>query len=503
MGKIYNVLDFGANNKDCSFDNADILRDVFQKAGQTNEHVEIVFPYGTYAVENVCPNSRFILEMNKIKNISLKGNGSLILVKNPLAGVFRFNSSSDISIEGFEIKYETAPWTQGEITNVDKEKGIITYTAEADYDLFSDPRMENFPPSFGVVVENEYPHRLICDGPEHMYLKTIEKIAPYTYNITLREKEHITNDRIKKHNKMLYLNRTMSGSVIGIFRSKNITVKDMLVHESGDCLFVGAYIDGDVIIDNYRTKLDGNNYAVSNADGVHIQGLRGKLTMKNCYFEGLMDDCVNLYHFPGIVKDVISENRFRVFQAEHNLPRKGETMMFFNPDTEDEKFSATVLDVESINDSSDECIVVLDNSVIDIKPEVGDTFFIEEAMASGTVIVNNHFANCRRYGLLLKSKNTLIENNTFEHLGGDAINFTANSSNKSEREGPYACNITIKDNIIKDVCYLDTRKQKTPWASGGAIGIYKNNQNIDMINNTFTDIPCAKVSFADKNIFIK
>lgn len=497
--KKLDVMDFGANNSDKSFDNAKIIRKLITEAGKTDEAYEISFPRGVYAINDALENDNFIFKMRNIKNVSLKGNGSMLYVKNPFAGVFEFIDSSDISISGFEIKYETAPWTQGEIIEIDEENKTFVFKSEEEYDLISHKRFTNYSAPFGVTLESEYPYNLISESPEHIYFESVAKIAPLTYRMKPKDENHIKNGRIKKHAKLVYTNRTMSGSAVSMFRTKNITVRDMLVHECGDCLFVAAYIEGSVVIDNYRSKLDGNNYIVSNADGVHIQGLRGSIKITNCQFEGLLDDCVNLYHFPAIVKEIISKNKIRAYQAEKNLPRAGEEITFFDSKTREKIATAKVLFVEGKNQSLNECDVTFDR---EISLNSGDTFFIENVMFSDSVIKNNIFKNCRRYGLLLKSKNTAVENNTFENLGGDAINFTADVTDKNGREGPYAYNVTIKNNYIHKVCYMDSRKKKTPWASGGAIGIYKGNRDIKISDNLFKDNPCDSISFYDDDIFI-
>ena len=103
----------------------------------------------------------------------------------------------------------------------------------------------------------------------------------------------------------------------------------------------------------------------------------------------------------------------------------------------------------------------------------------------------------RRYGLLIKSRDTEIRGNRFEKLGADAVNFASDVSGY-HKEGAPAENILIENNKITDVCYRNGRKFKNKWASGACIGIYENNKNIRIFENEFINPPSYTVSYGSE-----
>lgn len=501
MCKILNIESFGAR-KDCEeFDNSWALNKAICFAAETDDEVVLDFPKGTYMLNAAVEGERFIVKCQNARNITVRGNDSRLLIKNAFAGVFVFVNCENIVLSGFEIKYETAPWTQGEVLAADKESGTLTYCAEEDYDLFADSRYTNFAAPWGVVLNPQNLNMLRPDAPESFKFTEAERIGERTYKMGLEKPELVSGGVIKSGDKIVYTNREMSGSCVAAFHSKDITVRDMLVYECGDCLFVGAYLEGDIKIINYKTKLSGKNYVVSIADGVHIQGLRGRAIIENCSFEGLLDDCVNLYQYPGIVTEKISDLEYRVIHPETNIPRIGDTIAFYNPKTQEEKVRCRVTAIRSVNSCGTEAVITLDKSTDEIRAgkeaPYADTFCILNSMAPGSEIKNNHFRLCRRYGLLLKSRDTLVENNVFEDLGADAVNFAANVSNL-RKEGPFSENVTIKNNVIKNVCYRNGRKYKNQWASGAAIGIYKYNKGIKIFDNTIEADTACKISYGSE-----
>lgn len=507
-GKTLSIDDFGAKRDCMEYDNSVAVNSAVEFAAATDDEITIDFPKGTYALNDASEDDRFIIKCYNVRNVRLRGNGSVLWVKNAFAGVFVFRNCENVVLEGFEIKYETAPWTQGEVIEVNKNDGTLIYCAEEGYDIFADPRYTNYMGPWGVILNPQNLNMLRPDAPAEFKFRGSERVGDRTYRMTLEKPELAIEGVFKKGDRIVYTNREMSGSCVAVFGSKNVTVSDMLVHECGDCLFVGAYLEGDIRVNNYRTKLDGNNYVVSIADGVHIQGLRGRAIIENCSFEGLLDDCVNLYQYPGIVTEKISCTEYRVKHPETNIPRVGDTFTVYNPETQEEKYRGKVTAVREINSEKTEEIITVDipTEVIragDSVPEA-DTFCILDSMAPGSEIKNNHFSLCRRYGLLLKSRDTLVENNVFENLGADAINFAANVTNL-RKEGPYSENVTLKNNVIRNVCYRNGRKYKNQWASGAAIGIYKYNKGIKIYDNVFETDSAYKISYGseEEGIHIK
>lgn len=182
--------------------------------------------------------------------------------------------------------------------------------------------------------------------------------------------------------------------------------------------------------------------------------------------------------------------------------------MFYRHDDGVKRLTARVEAVRERNTENNTCIIRIDSACDGIV--TGDSYaesdemYILDSMAGGTVIRNNVFRTSRRYGLLLKTVDTVVEGNVFLDLGGDAVNFTADTTGTMGRgaEGPYAERVAVRNNRINNVCYLNSRQRQTKWASGGAIGIYEHNKDITVENNTFENMNGAKLAFYGSRVFI-
>ena len=131
--------------------------------------------------------------------------------------------------------------------------------------------------------------------------------------------------------------------------------------------------------------------------------------------------------------------------------------------------------------------------------QTADNIYIEEGKFSGTEITGNIFRQSRRYGLMLRTNNTLVEGNTFENLGGAGIFL----QNDPYDEGIGVKNLSITDNSFDNVGYMSGSKNAPGGAavsingrkSGGKADGYIH-KNIIFSGNYFTGLNRAAV-YAD------
>lgn len=490
-GSVVKITDFGAvpNDKtcDCAAAVQQAIEELKKCGGGTIEFPNGEYNFGAQPIQE----ERAAIPVYDADSIAFSGCGSKIIVSTPFIGVFALRNCRNVTIRGFEIEYNVPPWTQGTVTKADSAAESFEYVPDDGYDVFALPGYGDCSAAWGIIENPKNRHMLRPDAPEHFILGRVKSIGNGKYSLTPKNSEMLSKGIIKEGDRIVYTCRTMTGSVIAAFHSENITAEDLLVHECGDCLFVGAYLGGTVKIRNYRTEFKNGNDIVSVADGVHIQGSRAAVLIENCSFKGLLDDCVNLYQMTGKVTGTGAA--ITLNHPEGELPRKGETVMFYDSQSQREKLRTTVQNVKKTGDG--QCEIETGGDATGIL--TGDTFCIAECMAPFSRIINNTFMYSRRYGLLIKSRDTEISGNRFEKLGADAVNFASDVSDY-HKEGAPAENILIENNKITDVCYRNGRKFKNKWASGACIGIYENNKNIRIFGNEFINPPSYTVSYGSE-----
>lgn len=496
----YRVSDFGAIPDDDADDSDAVNKAVAaaMKAGGG----KVIFDKGRYIFKKTVSDSRYVIAANGSKNLSLIGNDTEMYVCDPFSGVFDIRSSNGASISGFTVKYETAPWVQGTIEETDEENGTFLLRTMEGYSIFDDSRFSDPSKPWGVAMQNDNPYMMRRDVVDHFKFKKVEKKADSLYEIALEQPELVKRGTLAKNDKIIYTNRSLGvGPSIAAHGAGSVTVKNVTVHESADCIFVGAYLRGQTTIENVNAVIDSDRWIASNADGFHIQGARGPVYIKNCSLSGLLDDCVNLYQYPGLMTGKTSDKAFTIRQPQANLPQEGETIIVYSPTDFSERGRAKVKTVEKI--STVEAKITLESDIknVSVGEDVpsADTFTIADCAAPGTVISGNSFEYCRRFGCLIKSRDTLIENNSFSNLGGDAVNFTGSMA-KTGVEGPFAENIIIRNNKIDNAAYRNSERRGGKTEKGAAIaipaslGAMRPVRNITIENNTFTNLPQYAIS---------
>lgn len=489
-GKLY-VRDYGAVCDDGKSDTA-AIDSALRAADKMGGDLEIIFDKGRYDMEG----EGRMFNAGGLKNVKLTGNGCVLYIKSPYSSGMDFSGSENLTAEGFEIKYETAPWIQGTVESANTEDGTFTYKVMEGYDLWADPNFEWMGSEFAVPLDNDNPHMLRRDLQDFIFLNDYEKIGDRLYKVTAADPSLIQRGSIKAGDKIVCTHRLQARGTIWSVASKNLTLKDILIHESIDTVMTGVRLEGTTTVDNVSAKLDGENWVTANADGFHIQVARGPMIIRNCEIEGLLDDCVNIYQYAGMVTDRRADNEFTFYHRHGAVPKEGDTVIIYERNTGIEKGRAKIATVK--NSTGTMVDAVMDKDIPGVAsgedPNTQDAYFVAELRAPGTEIKNNLFSLCRRYGILMKAADAVIEGNTFRDLGNDAINFTGGIET-GDTEGAFSENVVIRNNIIDNAAYRDEARRGRSDAAITVPGYNKARvfKNITIEGNTFTNMPRVAV----------
>lgn len=240
-------------------------------------------------------------------------------------------------------------------------------------------------------------------------------------------------------------------------------------------------------IERYRVVCPkgSNRLMASNIDGIHLLGVGGSVTIKDCFFDGLGDDALNIHSTAGFITEAdgssikVINKRFNI-PMEKNWCQEGDVIAVY--DTSFVRKGS--VRVEKFEDSK------VYYSVCEGKAEVGDvvanTFYNAEILVENCEVKNSRarallfqtenitVRNCKFFGMSLPAilmapdivvwhemspvKNVLIGNCTFQKCGFVGNN-EANAviSVKTSHDGSHQTpqqihsNITVRNNVFKDV----------------------------------------------------
>ncbi|MGZ0709625.1 right-handed parallel beta-helix repeat-containing protein [Coraliomargarita sp. W4R53] len=289
-------------------------------------------------------------------------------------------------------------------------------------------------------------------------------------------------------------------SIFFMGESKQISYDSITIFAAPAGNFVGSYNEAINIL-NCEIAIKAGRWKSSNADAVHLQSNRIGPWIENSRFEGAMDDLVNLYTVPFNVTEIItptklllgkSSNRGQTTQLfDGRGYQHGDTLVFFNPNT-----GAILGEREILSIDGKLGTVMFDSPVsnIQIGSTKKDTHVYNKNLSGNFVIRGNQFLNSRRYGLLIKGSNGLIQNNHFEGLFEQAITL---HNLPDWPEGLFSEDITIDGNSFK-LCgfsgpYLSRLSRigvVDVWASRleyQAVAEHKTHRNLRITNNQWSE----------------
>lgn len=233
----------------------------------------------------------------------------------------------------------------------------------------------------------------------------------------------------------------IGGGVMDIRDSRRVLVKDVTIWRSPSISVVIEPCSADVTFDGLRIYPEPGSKSLysSNADGIHVAGMSGTLTLRNCLFDGFGDDPLNVHGKASELHayDPATGAATCVWRLFHKEPRlmgdkwalKGDELAVYERTTFREKGRVRVGEVR------------------------GKGKFVLEtpqgfALQLGDILINTRdypkvrVSNCtarnvRSRGLLLQSRDVKVTDCTFTGIGGAAI-LAAPDINNWYESGPTA-----------------------------------------------------------------
>lgn len=239
----------------------------------------------------------------------------------------------------------------------------------------------------------------------------------------------------------------------GIFvtQSSNVTIENVFLRHT---LAMGVICQLSENINLFGVRAmpaDGRNLSVD-ADATHFVNCSGKIHMKDCRFESMMDDACNIHGIYMPVEKKLSDKRvllkFGHFQQYGiNIFKPGDKIRFADNETMAEYAYATVKDAHLMSEK---------NVVLETKESLPENMKENHVVENYSRMPYAHIENCRcgynrpRGFLLTTCKGALVENCTFYNMyQGICLN---GDSNDWFESGP--CDgVVLKNNNFDNAAY--------------------------------------------------
>jgi len=449
------VRDYGAVPNDGN-DDRGAIRNAIAAAQKATGPVQIDFEPGTYDFGGVTQDFEVSTDnaailLHACNNIIVNGNGSTLMIHRQDVCAFWANASKKIIFRNFFVDYDPLPFSQGIVRAVDGVQGSFEFELQEGFPAPNESFFNTYNGnSFGMLKDPSHPGRLKKNCPDFFVYNTLQDrdaLGGNRFHIQLADKNQISNFKIGD----VFVIVARAGSV-GRFQSgsENITFDRITAYASPGPLFIGSWTSRLNIL-NCKAVLKGERLITAGGDGVHCQSARIGPWVENCDFEGLSDDCLNIYGRPIHFTEKNSPTQMKV-SPDTGVPiQSGDKLVFFDP--------IDGLTEEATVASFSGNVLVLDAPVTLARfAHAGDSDWYKKdvhaydlsAVGSGFVFKNNYMHDGRRHGMFIKASDGVIENNCFEGLTGSGI-WIANAP--TWPEGFWARNLVIQNNWVSDCGY--------------------------------------------------
>ncbi len=423
------------------------------------------------------------MEFNQWPNLEIDGGGSTLLNSSSGRTIY-LNGCSNVNVHDLAIDYDPLPFTQGTVSASGPDWFILR--VDSGFPV---------PPQTELTALGAYDRsiRNYAQNPIEIYGKDVASVqATGTSDLRIQFK----NPKTIPVGTVLVLRFKQSGEALGIKDSQNVTVRNLNLYSSHSMGFVIA-TSKDLLFDGMTIGMPaGSNRLLSTlADGMHCTSCSGSFTVRNCTFQGMGDDAINIYARMLRLKNDPTAGIPAVVKGSGAAINPGEAVPVKPSDR------LEVIDPRDMHAVTHARLVPAQGAAFHVQPESGNPSDLDGALVvdpefSPTVqITNCRFLGNRARNVLVHSK-AQITNCFFQNSTSAAILLAPNP----EGEGPLTRNVTIQGNHFVGCHYgfkaqegsitVDTNpyfSQRKPVPNAQASGV-------KISDNFFETCPTAAIS---------
>jgi hypothetical protein len=423
--RVIEVTEFGAVPDDEENDVAGI-RAAMQKAVEAEVPIEVRFPKGRYYIDADIETDDYAKVLNnalvlaRAERVILDGNGSEIIIRTPPTGFLSLYSCKDVIVRDFVVDWDLPPFAQGFVRGVDREAGTFDFEVQPgyismDHPLWQRPNRKGYDTiRWGMLKDPKVPGRMKAGVPNVFFCDEWDKLGERTFRMKLRRPGQAESFDVG--DRYVHLDRN-GGGMIHCPGCERVTFQRITNYTSPG-LDYGAGGTKEIAVLDCKVLIKPGHWHTSNADGLHFPAARPGPWIEGCTFEGMADDGANFYSKGAFCTQIISETEFLL--TPHTTMEVGARVLVFDPGPGEKLGEARVVSVEP---QGRLLRVKLDGPIHGVRTgtEKTDPQFFNLDCCGGFVFRNNTFRNIRRYGILIDSRDGLIENNRFEATSSNGV----------------------------------------------------------------------------------
>ena len=457
-----------------------------------------------------------LFDLDNLSNLTIEGNGCTFIFERPTNSLVNIEGCTNIKVNNITVEYKERIAIYGTITSKNVDENTINIVIPDDSPLPADDAWAKFyctnqtegPWIFGYPMnaEKDIPGFAPFDA---LRITSIENVSGREYKLVFSESFKTYDSSIKIGDRFAFkslwsaydfgeTNKYGRPDLLAVTRSKDITFDGIKTNGALLMLAPVSYCDGRITFKNCEMKPTNGDLITSAADGIHATANRFGIIVENCNLRNAFDDLINTEAFCGKVETKLNGYTFET--SRDMYCRVGDEIRFF--DTENHAVIGRAF-LKAIEKTADgKYRLTLDRAVDGVvsaeEASVPTVMYNMNAANSGNIIKNNTLANSRRHAYIIRSANSIIENNRMENNSGAATE-AANEIYGSGNEGLFPSALTFRNNVVQSegISSLYTPLKAYSWYA--RTGEQKAIDGMLIENNTI-DVPSINGSISINSV---
>jgi len=391
-----------------------------------------------------------ILNVRGASNLLIRGQGhdTVLVMGDPALGGLSFADSDTVMVSDFALDYDPLPFTQGQVVSLGQTAGTFVLRLSPGYPT---------PAALKAAIPgNHAGYRMSTAGNGAYKWPPITALFISSFEPTpegdwrFQAGPAALKGYLGVGDEFVYVGRRLAQMALGASDTKGFYLRHVAVHASPTCGLGFSNADG-IHIDGYADTIPAGSgrLLASNADGIFVHGARGGITVRNSYFMGQGDDCINL-HCPAFSGEYVTVHGDADITVRAAVDiRAGDVLEVMDPTIGRIKGQVTVQSATRAADrQSVRCQLQSPRSALGYAAAT-DRLYPLTLSASNFKLVHNYFGQNRSRCLLIQARDGLIEANTMENAEGYGV--CMGYGGTAWPEGVIPSRVTVRGNVFRNV----------------------------------------------------
>lgn len=294
------------------------------------------------------------------RNLTIDGGGAEFIFHEAITP-FMLDGASGIALRDLTLDWSEPVTLTGRVQSVQGQAVTLALDTSSAY-RFHEGTLAIGPPGWetemsgfieldAATLAPAYHTGDVWGGADAPWRHSFEELAPHQVRFMVP-----TGRTVTEGNHLVFLRGDRNNPAVFVTESQQVLLENVTVHQAPAMAFI-AQRSTDLTLERFHVmfKPGREQIVTATADATHFVGCRGQITLKECLFEGQLDDPANIHGTYALVRQRLSDREMllgRMHEQQKGVPYAGpgDRLRFYGTQTLNPLGDATVTAVKEVNE---------------------------------------------------------------------------------------------------------------------------------------------------------